>query len=102
MKPKKNEENKEKESFTGDERSVRIGKLKELLELGIDPYPSSFALKRVAIHDTLKLVDGETVSIAGRLMGKRDIGKLTFGHLMDESGRVQIVLKQDELRRHNY
>ncbi len=84
-----------------DERSVRIKKMSELRSLGIDPY-SSVAPREDSVTIALKKSEGAIVSLAGRLMSKRDIGKITFSHLQDESGRIQIAWKEDVLGKDNY
>lgn len=79
-----------------DERSVRIGKMQELQEMGIAPYPAQ-STKTDSILAALEKPEGAVVRIAGRIMTKREMGKLTFCHIQDEYGRVQIVLQQDEV-----
>lgn len=79
-----------------DERSVRIGKMEELRALGIDPYPAR-STKTNTITETLSLPEDTVVRIAGRIMTKRDMGKLMFCHIQDEHGRMQIVFQQDQL-----
>lgn len=76
-------------------QKVRLEKLEKIKQMGIDPYPS------VARRDTdiahAREMEGKKVAIAGRLVGLRGHGKIVFGDLLDESGRIQIVLKADEL-----
>lgn len=83
--------------------SERLKKLKELKKLGIEPYPYSFDKKDSADelqkkHSKLKPEEKskESAKIAGRLIGFRDIGKIIFGVLQDGSGKIQIVLQDDE------
>jgi len=84
-----------------DERSVRMNKVQELANLGIPSFPA-VAPEHIFVTKALSLSDGETVTLNGRLMTKRDMGKLTFCHLQDESGRMQIALKSDELNTDSY
>jgi lysyl-tRNA synthetase class 2 len=78
---------------------VRREKLERIRELGVDPYPYSFArthqaadvLSRSADLETSK----ETVSLAGRLMAIRGMGKSSFAHIQDSSGKIQIYVKKD-------
>jgi len=79
-----------------DEREVRIKKLNDLKELGVDSYPAKSSREHT-VAEALGAQEGEVVVIAGRIMLKRDIGKLTFCHLADATGKVQIALKQDEI-----
>jgi lysyl-tRNA synthetase, class II len=77
-----------------DERKVRIAKLEDIEKMGIDPYPAKVNRKHT-VDMAMKQDHGQTVEIAGRLVSKRDMGKLTFASLQDESARVQIVFKKD-------
>jgi len=71
----------------------RLKKLKELREKGIDPYPNKYE-KEVVSKIPKKL--GSRVKIAGRVMTKRDIGKIIFARLRDGTGDIQIVFQKDE------
>ncbi|MDP2685469.1 MAG: lysine--tRNA ligase [bacterium] len=84
-----------------NERDIRLRKLSELRGVGINPYPAKVD-RTHNISDALKLTEGETAKIAGRIMMKRDMGKLTFCHLQDESGRIQIAFKKDDLGEESY
>ena len=79
----------------------RQKKLEALKNAGIDPYPAS-AKRTHTVSDTLAHFEefsksGEIVSVVGRLMGIRDQGKIIFADLKDESGRIQIVLKDEAI-----
>jgi lysyl-tRNA synthetase class 2 len=78
---------------------VRREKLQHLRNLGVDPYPYSFAVTHRAqeVHDRFAALEasGETVALAGRLMAMRLMGKAAFATIMDASGRLQIYLKLD-------
>jgi len=82
----------------------RLQKLKELQKLGINPYPYSFDRKNYAneIKENFAKLDGKKVSVAGRLMSKREHGKLAFADLADSSGRIQLWLSEDALGKKNY
>lgn len=73
----------------------RIKKIEELKKQGINPYPNKFD-KKEDISDCLNLKIGKVVKTAGRLMTKRDIGKIAFCNLRDFSGEIQIVLQEKE------
>lgn len=77
-----------------DYRNERLRKLAELKELGIDPYPAEShrthgAGEVVAKFDELQ---GQTVTVAGRITGLRKFGKLAFIVVRDQSGQVQLFL----------
>ena len=71
----------------------RLRKIEDLRKNKINPYPSKFDKKNL-IGDCLKSKVGTNVKTAGRLMTKRDIGKIAFCSLRDSSGEIQIVLQQ--------
>jgi Lysyl-tRNA synthetase (class II) len=79
---------------------VRREKLKELQESGNDPYRIT---KYVAdcdskrIHENFEAMEGKQVSLAGRMMSKRGMGKVTFCDLQDSTGRIQMYARSDEL-----
>ncbi|WIG61991.1 MAG: Lysyl-tRNA synthetase (class II) [Ktedonobacterales bacterium] len=80
-----------------DEREARLEKLAALREAGIEPYPTrshrdTMAADALARYDELQ---GQTITIAGRLMQLREMGKAAFAHLEDGSGRIQIYIKRD-------
>lgn len=80
-------------------RKVRLEKLGKLRGLGIEPYPaqSSKDYSNKEIADNFTKFEGKTVSVAGRMMTWREHGKVIFGDIVDESGKIQLVLKQDVL-----
>lgn len=87
----------------------RIRKLNELRENGIDPYPYSFARTHLTsfILSNYKNLKPEEmtkdkISIAGRVMQMRDMGKAAFAHLMDQDGRIQLYFRQDNVGKEKY
>jgi lysyl-tRNA synthetase, class II len=79
---------------------VRLEKLQKLREQGLDPfaierYPITHTLQ--AAHDQYAELEEQTVSVAGRIFSIRPMGRATFAHLMDSTGKLQIYLKADEL-----
>ena len=90
------------EAELNEQQLVRRAKLIELRELGIDPYPPRLPTERthtaaevVAAYQAGELPDGATVTLTGRLMTVRVMGKAAFAHIEDGSGRVQIYLRRD-------
>jgi lysyl-tRNA synthetase, class II len=82
----------------------RKRKLEELRELGINPYPYKYdqthhAQELQTLYMRLQPAEssGEKASIAGRLMLLRRMGKMSFGHIQDETGRIQVWFKADAL-----
>lgn len=80
-------------------RNTRLEKVKKLRELGINPYPA----KSHKDHSNKEVVDkfseleGHEVSVTGRLMSWREHGDIIFGHIQDESGRLQLFIKKEQL-----
>ncbi|MDH7516106.1 MAG: lysine--tRNA ligase [Bacteroidota bacterium] len=71
-----------------------------LLERGVNPYPYRFDVTATAsdILDRFRDEDGPwEVSVAGRIMTMRRMGKATFAHIQDHTARIQIYLKSDDL-----
>ncbi len=84
-----------------DERAVRLLKLEELKELGVDPYPARVT-RTHTIEEAFAEKEGSSVTVVGRIMLKRDMGKLAFSQLRDASGQIQVALKQDVVEKENY
>ncbi|MFB6246148.1 MAG: lysine--tRNA ligase [Candidatus Pacearchaeota archaeon] len=72
----------------------RKKKLDDMREAGIDPYPHKFD-KQNDLEECYNSEIGTQVKSAGRIMTKRDIGKLAFCGLKDGTKQMQIVLKED-------
>ncbi len=73
----------------------RLRKLKELRMAGINPYPGKFD-KKQNVKACLESKLGKKVKTAGRLMNKRELGKIAFCNLKDGTGNIQIVLQDKE------
>ena len=74
--------------------------LQELRSMGIDPYPAAeFPVNATSEDIKANFNDDEKreVTIAGRLMGKRIMGKASFAELQDGKGRIQLYISRDDL-----
>ncbi len=81
-----------------EQEQVRRESLQQIQELGIDPYPpDTFETSATSKDIKDNYQEGREVSIAGRLMGKRVMGKASFAVLQDSEGTIQLYLKRDEL-----
>ncbi|UXX81185.1 lysine--tRNA ligase [Reichenbachiella carrageenanivorans] len=74
----------------------------QLIQSGIDPYPSDTFEVNVTtkdIHENYEKqkTDYKAISIAGRLMSRRIMGSASFAELQDSTGRIQIYLRRDDL-----
>lgn len=94
-----------------EQEVVRRQKMEELRAKGIDPFGSKY--ERTALTSTIKKQYGEktkeeleemhvTAKIAGRIMTKRRNGKISFMHLQDRDGQIQIYLRFDILGEEQY
>jgi lysyl-tRNA synthetase class 2 len=73
----------------------RVKKLEELRKKGINPYPNKYDKKQTCLECAEGKIKSK-VKTAGRLMTKRDLGKIAFCVLKDGTGKVQIVLQEKE------
>ncbi|MBI2563783.1 MAG: lysine--tRNA ligase [candidate division NC10 bacterium] len=81
----------------------RLKKLEELSRDGIDPYPSTFPIThlagdltgRYATADEAALAAAGPVTLGGRVLSLRGHGKASFAHLKDQTGKIQIYVRQD-------
>jgi lysyl-tRNA synthetase, class II len=86
-----------------EQEVIRRQSLQEIINLGIDPYPAElFEVNTTAqaIHDTYKQGEEEKfahISIAGRLMTRRIMGKAAFAEILDQTGRIQVYISRDDI-----
>jgi len=82
-----------------DFRDERLRKLKDLKDLGINPYPadSSRTNKLSEITTNFDSLEGQSATVTGRITGIRKFGKLAFIVIKDYSGQVQLFLRSDLL-----
>ena len=84
---------------------VRRDKLAALRAEGRDPFQETrFDVTRHAqdIKDNFDALEGSEVRVAGRLMSKRGMGKVSFCDLQDKSGRIQLYARKDEMDEEEY
>ncbi|MBX3257284.1 MAG: lysine--tRNA ligase [Chitinophagaceae bacterium] len=86
-----------------EQEIIRREKRTELEKLGIDPYPAAaFPITHTAADIKANFSEENKeayseISLAGRLMSIRDMGKASFAALQDHSGRIQIYVKRDDI-----
>jgi len=104
-------ENEKKNSAAPQEENlsqltkVRRDKLRELQESGNDPFQiTKYEVNNDSanIKANFDALEGSEVSIAGRLMSKRGMGKVSFCDLQDKSGRIQLYARKDEMDEAEY
>ncbi|GHS85145.1 lysine--tRNA ligase [Bacteroidia bacterium] len=85
-----------------DQEQFRRDSLSELRKLGINPYPAAEYLVNVTAADIHRNYPNDAtlyqeVRIAGRLMMRRIMGAASFAELRDQSGKIQLYIKRDEI-----
>lgn len=89
----------------GELLRIRRDKLKALQDEGRDPFTiTRFDVTHHTqdIKDNFDALEGKPVSVAGRLMSKRGMGKVSFCDLQDKTGRIQLYARKDEMDADNY
>lgn len=91
-----------------EQRDVRLAKLERLRAAGIDPYPAHFKPSHTCAGALAAFEEAEAraqkveATVGGRLISIRQMGKSTFAHIADGSGRLQIYLRIDEVGEEAY
>jgi lysyl-tRNA synthetase, class II len=85
-----------------EQEIVRRESLQKLQDLGINPYPAELFDINVSAKDIkdnyeARKLDYKSITIAGRLMSRRIMGKAAFAELQDSSGRIQLYFNRDEI-----
>jgi len=83
-----------------EQMRIRLGKLAELRETAGDPFEQvtyPVTAQSATIIARFEEMEGQTVAVAGRLMSKRGMGKVSFCDLADREGRIQLFTRIDEI-----
>lgn len=83
-----------------EQEIVRRQSLQELRNMGIDPYPAAEFLVNAYSKDIIagfKEDEQRDVTIAGRIMSRRVMGKASFMELQDSKGRIQVYVTRDNI-----
>ena len=97
--------NETQQQDLGELLRIRREKLKALQDEGRDPFQiTKFDVTHHTqdIKDNFDAMEGSAVSVAGRLMSKRGMGKVSFCDLQDKTGRIQIYARKDEMDEATY
>ena len=78
------------------ERVNRLAKLENFKKAGVHPYPARFD-KQIDLAQARELPLEAPVKTAGRIVLFRQMGSITFAHLQDFSGRMQVVFKKEKM-----
>ena len=88
------------EQELSEQRRVRREKLAALQAAGEDPFQQTrfdWDATSAQIKEHFDQMEGRAVKVAGRLMSKRGMGKVSFCDLQDRDGRIQLYARQDEM-----
>jgi len=90
------------EHSLSEQEQIRRDSLKELMALGINPYPAETFDVNASAAEIKQQFQADNslfqeVSIAGRIMSRRIMGAASFAEIQDETGRIQIYVKRDEI-----
>ena len=85
--------------------NLRLEKMEQLGQMGIEPYPTrsyknsnnADAIKAFEAREAAGEPEGLKLTLAGRLRAIRNMGKLSFAHIEDRSGRIQLFMRINEL-----
>lgn len=83
-----------------EQEQIRREKLQALMDNGQNPY---LITKYDVTHESKNVLDnfdaleGQTVSMAGRMIGRHIMGKASFGRILDGAGKIQIYVKRDDV-----
>ena len=105
MAEQKEQNNQPKQQDINQLLKVRREKLAELQEAGKNPFEITrydIDTHTADIKDDFDAYEGREVSVAGRLMSKRVMGKASFGNIQDKSGNIQIYVARDDLGEESY
>ena len=105
MAEQKNNRQAEPELDLSEQRKVRREKLAALQAAGQDPFRQTrfeWTATSQQIKDHFEAMEGQSVKVAGRLMSKRGMGKVSFCDLQDRDGRIQLYARQDEMDEEAY
>lgn len=85
-----------------EQEQIRRDSLRELISLGIDPYPpQSYEVNTTSSEILNNFPSDEkafkNVSLAGRIMSRRIMGNASFVEIQDAEGRIQAYVKRDEI-----
>lgn len=105
MADNKNAQNNAKSVDVGEQIKNRVEKLKTLQQDGRDPFQITkydVTCHTQDIKDNFDELEGKEVSIAGRLMQKRVMGKASFCNIADLKGNIQIYVARDNVGEESY
>jgi lysyl-tRNA synthetase, class II len=85
-----------------EQELLRRQKMKDLLDLGVNPYPAetfevNTSAKDILTHYEADKIEFKNITIAGRVMSVRDMGKAAFAVIQDSTGKIQLYIRRDDI-----
>ena len=93
-----------------EQEQIRREKRAQLIDMGVNPYPPEFDQTHNSVeiisNESLLSEDGDEnkaqVSVAGRVMARRIMGKAAFFHIQDSQGTLQVYIRRDDVGAEEY
>ncbi len=105
MQENQNLQNQDSEEALIEQAKIRREKLAKLISEGKNPYEQvkyPVSVHSQEIKDNFEKYEGQTVTMAGRMMSRRIMGKASFSHIADKSGTIQIYVTRQDIGEENY
>lgn len=93
------------EEELAEQARIRREKLQKLISEGNNPFEKvqyEVSENSQSVKNCFDKLEGKTVSLAGRLMSRRIMGKASFSHISDRDGLIQIYIRRDDVGEENY
>ena len=93
------------EEELAEQARIRREKLQKLTDEGNNPFVKvnyEVTENSLSVKEKFEELEGKTVSLAGRLMSRRIMGKASFSHISDREGQIQIYVRRDDVGEENY
>ena len=93
------------EEELAEQARIRREKLQKLVEGGSNPFAKvayDVTENSLSVKESFEKLEGKTVSLAGRLMSRRIMGKASFSHISDREGQIQIYIRRDDVGEEAY
>ena len=93
------------EQDTSEQERIRREKLAQMRADGMDPFAHTTFPKTHLSDEIIENYDAlaeKTVSVAGRIMSRRIMGKASFVHILDEKGLLQLYIRRDDVGQEVY
>ncbi len=93
------------EEELAEQARIRREKLQKLTEEGNNPFVKvnyEVTENSLSVKENFEKLEGKTISLAGRLMSRRIMGKASFSHISDREGQIQIYVRRDDVGEEDY